>query len=121
MNSTRETGKKAEGVAVDYLLKNGYEILERNWFSHHHEIDVVAKKNKIVVFVEVKSLATDYIREPYMAVDRNKQMMLISAANAYIRSRNIDDEVRFDIISIILASTGTKIEHIENAFYPRVK
>ena len=121
MNSTRETGKVAEDVAVDFLLKNGYEILERNWFSHHHEIDVVAKKNKMVIFVEVKSLASSFIREPYMAVDRNKQMRLISAANAYIRTRNIDDEVRFDIISIIMAPTETKIEHIENAFYPRVR
>ena len=121
MNSTREIGKKAEDAAVDFLTKNGYEICERNWFSNHYEIDIIAKKNKIVVFVEVKSLASNYIKEPFMAVNRNKQQMLISAANAYIRIRNIDEEVRFDVISIILAKNETKIEHIENAFYPRVR
>jgi len=121
MNNTREIGNKAEEIAVDFLLKGGYEILERNWYSNHHEIDIVARKNKIVVFVEVKSRASNFIQEPFLAVNRNKQQMLILAANAYIRNRNINDEVRFDIISIILTQTATKIEHIENAFYPRVR
>jgi putative endonuclease len=121
MNSTREIGAKAEDIAVDFLLKNGYEILERNWFSNHHEIDIIAKKNKIVIFTEVKSRATNFIQEPFLAVNRNKQQSLILAANAYIRNKNIDDEVRFDIISIVLSKNQPDIEHIENAFFPRVR
>ncbi len=121
MSTTREIGAKAEDLAVEFLLKNGYAILDRNWYSAHHEVDIIASKNKIVCFVEVKSRASNYIQEPYTAVNRNKQQMLISAANAYIRTKNIDDEVRFDVISIILAQNGNKIDHIENAFYPKVR
>lgn len=121
MASTREIGDKAEEIAAGFLTKKGYTILERNWYSGHHEVDVIARHQDIVVFVEVKSRKSNSIQEPYMAVNRNKQQMLISAANAYIRNRNINDEVRFDVISIVLNHNEPVVEHIENAFFPRVR
>jgi putative endonuclease len=121
MNTTREKGTAAEEIAVEYLKKNGYEILEQNWFNNHHELDIIARKKKLVAVVEVKSLASNQIREPYQSVNNNKQRMIISAANAYIRKNNITDDVQFDIISIIMNKTMPEIEHIENAFYPRVR
>jgi putative endonuclease len=121
MTSTRDKGANAEDIAVQYLVKNGYEILERNWFHHHHELDIIARKNDIISIVEVKSLSHNYIQEPYQSVNRNKQRMIIAATNAYIRQHNINEEVRFDIISILFSKGEPQIEHIENAFYPRVK
>ena len=121
MDTTREKGSVAEEIAIDYLKKNGYEILAQNWYNHHHELDIIARKNGLVAIVEVKSLASAYLREPYQSVNRNKQRMIISATNAYIRKHNINDDVRFDIISIIMNMNEPQIEHIENAFYPSVK
>jgi putative endonuclease len=121
MNNTREKGTESENIAVDFLEKNEYSILEQNWYHHHHEIDIIAKKNDIIAIIEVRSLTNPYFQEPYQSVNKNKQRMIISATNAYIRAKNIQEEVRFDIISIIRSKNGHKIEHIENAFYPGVR
>jgi putative endonuclease len=121
MTNSRQIGNEAESLAADYLKEKGYEILDRNWYCQHLELDVVARKNEMVVFVEVKSLFSSAFREPYQQVNLQKQRALIAAANAYIRKKNIVDEVRFDIVSIITGRGEPSIEHIENAFYPRVK
>jgi putative endonuclease len=121
MTTTREKGKASEDTAVDFLMKNGYEILERNWYKGHYELDVIARKNGIVAIIEVKSLSYNYIQEPYQQVNRNKQRTIIAATNAYIRQHNINDDVRFDIVSIITGKNEPVVEHIENAFYPTVR
>lgn len=121
MDTTREKGSVAEEIAIGYLKKNGYEILDQNWYNQHHELDIIARKDGFVAIIEVKSLASNYMREPYQSVNRNKQRMIISAANAYIRKHNINDDIRFDIISIVMNRNEPQIEHIENAFYPMVK
>jgi putative endonuclease len=121
MDNTRTKGAESESLASEFLEKNGYTILERNWYNQHHELDIIAKKNDIIAIVEVRSLSNYYFQEPYQSVNKNKQRLIISATNAYIRKQNIQEEVRFDIISILHGKEGTKIEHIEGAFYPGVR
>lgn len=121
MDTTRNKGSAAEEIAIGYLKKKGYEILCQNWYNQHYELDIIARKDGILAIIEVKSLASNYMREPYQSVNRNKQRMIISATNAYIRKHNINDDVRFDIISIIMNSNEPLIEHMENAFYPSVR
>ncbi len=115
-----ETGKQGETIAVEYLQEKGYRILEQNWHNHHQEIDIIAAKGSELVIVEVKCRSGSPLMEPYTAVNRNKQNLLIKAANAYIQRKNLDMETRFDIISITLGKEVT-IDHIENAFYPQVR
>ena len=114
------TGKKGETLAVEYLQGKGYQILEKNWHNHHLEIDIIAVKENELAIVEVKCRTGAPLIEPYLAVNRNKQNLLIKAANAYIHCKNINLNTRFDIISITLGKE-TVIEHIENAFYPRLR
>lgn len=121
MLSTKETGAEAETLAAQHLISQGYEILERNWRYLHLEVDIIAKKGPILVVSEVKSRAGNYVVEPQVAVNRNKQNLIISATNAYITKKNLDLEVRFDIITVVFYKSGHKLEHIENAFYPRIK
>lgn len=121
MENNRVKGAESESLAVEYLEKKGYEILDRNWYNQHCELDIVVKKESIVAIVEVRSLTSFYFQEPYQSVNKNKQRAIISAANAYIRAHNIQEEVRFDIISIIRGKNNHQIEHIENAFYPAVR
>ena len=117
MFDSYDLGKKGEVLATDYLVKNGYQILERNWRSGHKEIDIIALKDEVLAIVEVKTRTTEDYGDPDIAVGLYKQKMLICAADAYVRYRNLDVDVRFDIISIILDGTEPKIEHIEDAFY----
>ena len=120
MADHNETGKNGETIALQHLRDQGYLILEQNWHNHHQEIDIIATKGNELVIVEVKCRTGTPLVEPYTAVNRNKQNLLIKAANAYIQRKNIDKETRFDIISITLGKE-VHIDHIENAFYPRVR
>jgi putative endonuclease len=117
MADHNDTGKKGEDLAVEYLLQNGYRVLERNWHNVHQEIDIIAEKDKELAIVEVKCRTGNPMVEPQLSVTRSKQQLLIKAANAYIHQKDIDMETRFDIIAITLGAT-VQIDHIEGAFYP---
>lgn len=116
MINNQELGKTGEDLAVNYLENKGYRILDRNWRSGHKEIDIVAMDGEILVAVEVKTRKSATYGEPETAVTVGKQQMLIRAVDAYIRYKNLDVDVRFDIISIILNEEEQQIEHIEDAW-----
>jgi len=118
MAAHNEFGRLGEEIAVRYLTEKGYEILERNWRNIHKEIDIIARDGKFIVIVEVKTRQTDEYGNPDIAVTRQKQQRLISAANSYILQNHLDVETRFDIISIVFKDGEPIIEHIEDAFLP---
>lgn len=114
------TGNKGEELAVTYLTNKGYSIKETNWRFKNLEADIIATINNTLVIAEVKTRRSNYFGEPETFVNRQKQKNLIKAAHEYIQRYTIDLEVRFDIISVILTENETKINHIEDAFYPKV-
>lgn len=117
-----EIGAMGERVAVEYLLEKNYQILETNWVCGHKEVDVIAKDGDTIVFVEVKTRRSTYLVEPEATVDVFKQRHLIWAANSYVNRFQYDNDVRFDIISIVIDKNDEKkIEHIEDAFYPSIR
>lgn len=116
-------GNIGENSACEFLKQKGYKILDRNFVWNKNEVDIIAEdeKEKQIVFVEVKTRNTDYFMQPFEAVDFKKQKAIIKVANAYIRSRNIDLEARFDVVSIIITENGEQtIEHITAAFEPYI-
>lgn len=117
--SANESGKQGEYVACKYLMEKGYTILETNWRFRHLEIDIIAEKENILIIAEVKYRSYTSFGEPEVFVNKQKQKFLTEAANAYILEKNIDKEVRFDIIAISKKSDQLKIHHIEDAFYAR--
>ena len=121
MAQHNQLGKKGEALAATYLKQKGYEIIEQNWRNAKDEIDIVAIHDNFLVIVEVKTRSTDYFGEPSEAVTNIKQTYLIRAAEEYVIEKEIDLEVRFDIISIILKSNQHRINHIEDAFYPTIQ
>jgi putative endonuclease len=121
MSEANELGKKGEEIAAQHLLKQGYFILDVNWRAGRNEIDLVARDKEFLVIIEVKSRSSDTFTEPEEAVTRDKQQALIRAANAYIFRKNINLETRFDIISIIHNKNETRINHLKDAFYPRLR
>lgn len=118
MLDPHELGRIGEDLAIELLINKGYKILERNWRSGHKEIDIIAMDGDTLVAVEVKTRKSNTFGEPDIAVGVMKQRMLIWAADAYVRYKNLDVDVRFDIISIVITDTGKQIEHIEDAFIP---
>ena len=118
MAAHNDFGKLGEELAVKYLTGKGYKILERNWHNVHKEIDIIAQDGQELVIVEVKTRQTDEYGEPDIAVTKQKQKYLISAANSYIFRNHLELETRFDIVSIIFRDGEPVIEHIEDAFLP---
>lgn len=122
MSISFELGKKGEQLAKEFLIKNHFNILESNWHFSHKEVDIIAQKDDFLIIVEVKTRSTDYFGEPFEAVDNQKQLFLIEAANGYLETKDLDLEVRFDIVSIVLnKGQKAKITHIPNAFEPKVQ
>ncbi|WP_248875382.1 YraN family protein [Epilithonimonas zeae] len=117
MADHNEFGKIAEDLAVDFLIKNQYKILARNFRYLKAEVDIIAEKENQIVIVEVKARNTDAFLEPQEAVNKKKIKLLISASNYFIEENNIDKEVRFDIISVLPNKQKTlEIHHIIDAF-----
>ncbi len=118
MAEHNELGELGEQIAADYLLRNGYTILKRNYFYDKAEIDIIAQKEpKTLVIVEVKTRNSDFFGDPQDFVKPSKIKLLVKAANEYVISNDLDVEVRFDIIAIIKNKTIEKLEHFEDAFY----
>ncbi|WP_309614393.1 YraN family protein [Flavobacterium sp.] len=117
MAEHNELGKFGEELAVEFLQKNGYAILETNWTFQKAEIDIIAQKDNIVAVVEVKTRSSIDFGLPQDFVKPKKIQLLVKAVNEYIVSNEIDSEVRFDIIAIYKEDKTYKIDHIEDAFY----
>lgn len=117
MSDNIEIGRNGEDIAVIYLVKQGYRILERNWKFGRNEIDIIARDGQFIVIVEVKTRLSNYFTEPETAVTRDKQRILVRSANAYVRYKRLNLEVRFDVIAILLDLEKEQINHIVDAFY----
>jgi putative endonuclease len=120
MAEHNETGEKGEVLAANYLKNKGYTVMETNWRFKNLEADIIAIIDDIMVIAEVKTRKSNFFGEPETFVTKQKQRNLIKAANEYVERYQIDLEVRFDIISVILNSKGNSVNHIESAFYPLV-
>ena len=111
-----ELGKWGEDFATNFLLQNGYKLVERNVRFKKFEVDIIAEKDEQLVVVEVKARNTAEIGEPWRAVTKSKQRQIINVADYYVQKNQIDKDVRFDIISIVHNNYRTNLEHIVSAF-----
>lgn len=118
MAQHNELGRKGEDLAVEHLEKNGYSVLTRNYVYLKGEIDIIAQKGDTVVIVEVKTRSTPEWGDPQDFLKQSQINRLVNTANHYIEHYTSDDvDVRFDIVAIVSNKSGTRIEHLENAFY----
>lgn len=117
MASHNEFGKIAEDLTTDFLEKKGYKILVRNFRFQKAEIDIIAEFENQIIIIEVKARGTDALIEPHEAVTKKKIKNIVSCADFYMKEYQKENNVRFDIISVIPNESG-KLElfHLENAF-----
>jgi len=118
MTDHLELGKQGEFIAINYLMAKGYTILDTNWKFGKNEIDIIARDGKWLVIAEVKTRHSNFFAEPETSVTREKQRILVRAANGYVRYKHLNYEVRFDVIAILVGPDGEQIKHIADAFYP---
>jgi putative endonuclease len=117
MAEHNELGKLGEELAVEFLQKEGYEILETNWVFQKAEVDIIAKKENILAIVEVKTRSSLDFGLPQDFVKPKKIQLLVKAVNEYVVSNDLDIEVRFDIIAVHKEGKTFAIEHLIDAFY----
>ncbi len=118
MAEHNELGKKGEEIALTYLKSKHYIVKETNWRFRKNEVDIITEKDNLLVVVEVKTRTSEYFENPKEAVTKKKQKFIIQATDAYIQEKNIEKEVRFDIVGVTIINGKTKIEHIQDAFQP---
>lgn len=116
MSEHNELGKLGEKLALAYLKKEEYIIHDVNWRYNHKEIDIVAEKSKMMVFVEVKTRSTLAFELPKEAVTIKKQKNLVYAADAYLQEKEIELPSRFDIVSVLNGKPPKIMEHLVDAF-----
>ncbi len=116
MANKRQIGSFGENIALEYLKQKNYEILKTNYVKNHGEIDLITSIEDTIVFVEVKYRTNLNFGHPLESISQKKVAKLIETANLYLIENNIDKNIRFDVISILMDNGTYNIEHIVNAF-----
>lgn len=116
MSEHIKTGEQGEALAQSFLTKLGYHILATNFRYEKSEIDIIAKENDTIVFVEVKTRSSMRFGLPEEAVTEKKQEKLMEGATFYLEENEIKSSFRFDIIAIYLYNGQSEIFHIKDAF-----
>ena len=117
MAEHNKLGEIGEELAAEHLVKNGYDILERNYTYQKAEVDIIAQKGDTLVVVEVKTRSTADFGNPQDFLKPKQIKRLVMAVDAYINENDLDVEVRFDIIAIVIEGKTVDLEHLEDAFY----
>ncbi len=112
----QKTGIFGELYASRYLRNNGYEILVSNYKSKNGEIDIIARKENCITFVEVKTRNNDSFFSPSDAVDELKELNVKNTASVFLSKVKHTGSVSFDIIEVILYDDKYEIRHTQNAF-----
>ncbi|HBR15214.1 MAG TPA: YraN family protein [Candidatus Omnitrophica bacterium] len=111
-------GRKGEDLAVEFLIRRGYRILERNFRTSFGEIDIIAKDRHAICFVEVRTRTSDGHGHPFESISKIKRIKLTRTALSYLQSHDLfEAATRFDVVAVIPEDQGRyKIEVMKNAF-----
>lgn len=114
-NNLKKLGNKGEDIACDFLLKNGYKIIERNFNCFQGEIDIIAIDNKDIVFIEVKTRRNMHYGEPIDSINFYKKKHILKASTYYLYINNLYNKyIRFDVIEVYIFKDFVKVNHIKN-------
>lgn len=117
MAAHNDLGNWGEDQAAAFLAQKGFEIIEKNYRKNHSEIDLIVRKNKMLIFVEVKTRSGTGFGMPEEFVNVTKARLIMRAAEHYIFDKDWMFDIRFDIVSILIQPNGQpEIYHIEDAF-----
>jgi len=113
----KELGKKGEELALRFLKRRGYRIIERNYVCKMGEMDIIAREKDTLSFIEVKTRTSTTFGPPQLAVNSAKQRQLSKVALNFLKEKKLEDvKARFDVVAILLGPQGDEIELIKDAF-----
>lgn len=116
MAQHNETGNKAEEMAADFLLKKGYNILQRNYVFGKGEIDIITEKDNWLIFVEVRARTEVLYGFPEQTISKAKASLIMKTAENYVYQKDWRGKIRFDIIAIIFKPIF-EIRQFEDVFF----
>lgn len=116
MNTSNPLGKQAERIAEKFLVRKSWKILGRNFRHGPHEIDIIACRDDLIVFVEVKARTSSMFGFPESMITHSQILSIQLAAEEFLHRTQWDSRVRFDVISIEKYCNGLRLWHIEDAF-----
>ena len=116
MAKHNKLGKEGELIAFMFLQKENFRILKTNWRYQKAEVDIIAQKDDFLVFVEVKTRGSKKFGKPEEAIDKKKIALYKDAAEGYLGQYPSEVEIRFDVVSIVIATDETQIEYFPDAF-----
>lgn len=112
--NTRRFGIIGEKIAQGYLINKGYEILETNFYTKRGEIDIIAKKDNYIIFVEVKTRTNLKYGTPAMAVNSTKRKHIKNTAKTFLYLHRLyGHDVRFDVLEVFINDGKCEINHLE--------
>ena len=116
MAAHNDLGKWGEDCATEYLQRMDYSIVARDWKSGHRDIDIIAMDEETMVFVEVKTRRNRAFIEPETAVDYHKLRNLQAAINHYVKYYHVNQDIRFDILTVVGTPDGAtpEIDHLKD-------
>lgn len=117
MSDKIKKGKAGEEAAAQFLIRKGYEIVERNFRFRRSEIDLIVKRDNWLVFVEVKTRSSNQFGYPESFVDQKKIKNVLLGAAEYLHQTDWKGNVRYDVVSVSMRSQETEIHHFEDAFH----
>ncbi len=109
-------GREGEEIAVKFLKKKGYRIIEKNYRTVFGEIDIIARDKDVIVFTEVKTRADNTFGYPFEAVNRRKREKIKKVALSFMKKCRKEFPARFDVLSITVKDGKKRIEHMKDAF-----
>jgi len=115
--NTQQIGQKGENIASNFLQKKGYKILVKNYRYRKNEIDLIAQKDDLLVFVEVKLRSSLAYGMPEESLSEAQKKRIIETAETYIFEENWQNDIRFDIMAISDFGRTYQIHHFEDAFF----
>ena len=113
---TRSLGQAAEDLASNYLQKQGFTIVARNYRYQRAEVDIIAQKKGLLLFLEVKARSSDQFGYPEAFVTPQQKALIHAAAEDYILAQQWEEAIRFDIIAVFNRNGQMKLTHFEDAF-----
>jgi len=112
----KNIGDKGEDNAVNFLVANGYEVLQRNYRYGRGEVDIIALKDAIMVFIEVKTRKNAQYGYPETFLSEPQQDRIHLAAEEFVLQKEWQGEIRFDIIAILWDRNEPTLDHFKDAF-----
>ncbi len=109
-------GKEGEELAVRFLKKKGYRVIEKNYRTPFGEIDIIAKDKDAIVFIEVKTREGTDFGQPFEAVNIHKRQKIAKVALSYLKRFKEEPRCRFDVVSILYKGKNAEIELLKDAF-----